>query len=72
LPPEHAVNCRVDNRDEVHRLDLEPHLTAHDTRDIEEIIDQLGLEPHVTLDSRDGLSGRQRIRFAAGEHMRPT
>ena len=68
----HAVNHRVDDRDEVHGLDLKLHLTALDTRDIEEVMDQLGLEPHVALDGRGSLSGHLGIYLAAGEHVRPT
>lgn len=49
----HRFHRGGNDRDQIDRLDLEPQLSADDPRDVQQILNQLRLDPGVALDDFD-------------------
>ena len=67
----HRLDRRVDERERMQRLQVEPELARVDAAHVEQVVDELRLDPRVAL---DGLEAGQHLLGAAGgdaQHLGP-
>ena len=57
------------DRGQVHRAHVEPQLAGDDARDVEDVLDELGLRARVALDGLDGARHGRRVELARSRSM---
>ena len=66
-----GLDRRVNDVHRIDRLQLELELAGHDTREVEQIVDELRLNRRVALDHFERPRSGPAIEDAAAEHSRP-
>ena len=67
-----GLDCRLDDADGVDRPQVQLELARHDSRQVEEVVDQLREKRGVALDHFEGTNRARVIQKAALEHACPT